>query len=192
MKLILVGAHGTGKTTLANLLSERLGWPVIESASRDIRALMDSGKISIGEKDYHELITAINVKLWKDTDKASEKSDFIYTRTIIDNIAYSEDSTDLKDLHNSNLYNNLKNVGRRDAFRNALIIRIPIEFGPEDDGVRYTDPEYQKTISDRQQHILSALVCDDIVNPDNIVTVSGMPEERFQQVLKAIGKFIEM
>lgn len=189
MKLILVGAHGTGKSTLANMISDYYGWPVIESASRDIRSLMDSGKINIGEKDYHELITAINVKLWKDTDKASEKSDIIYTRTIIDNIAYSDDSVDLKDLRKSDLYNQLKIINGLNAFRDALIIRIPIEFEPEDDGVRYTDPDYQKKISERQQCILSALCCDGIIDRDNIVAVRGTPEERCEQVMNAIRKY---
>jgi predicted ATPase len=187
MKLILVGAHGTGKTTLANLLSERLGWPVIESASRDIRSLMDSGKINIGEKDYHELITAINVKLWKDTDRASDNTNFIYARTIIDNIAYSDEYVGLNDLHKSDLYNQLKLVNGLNAFRNSLIIRVPIEFSLEDDGVRYTDPDYQKKISERQQCVLSALCYDEFINRDDILVVHGSPEERLNQVLDVIA-----
>ena len=189
MKIVLVGAHGTGKTTLANMLREYFGYSVIESASRDIRALMDSGKINIGGKDYHELITAINVKVWKDTDLASESANLIYTRSIIDNIAYGDEFVGLNDLHKSDLYNRLKVVDRKNAFRNALIIRIPIEFGPEDDGVRYTDPEYQKRISDRQQCILSALCCDEIINRDDIVVVRGTPEERFEQAKNAINSY---
>jgi len=190
MKLILVGAHGTGKTTLANMLNDYYGWPVIESASRDIRSLMDSGKINIGEKDYHELITAINVKLWKDTDRASDNTNFIYARTIIDNIAYSDEYVGLNDLHKSDLYNQLKIVNGLSAFRNALIIRVPIEFGPEDDGVRYTDPEYQKKVSDRQQCILSALCCDEFINGDDIVVVHGTPEERLNRAIEAINQYI--
>ena len=190
MKVILVGAHGTGKTTLANMLSKYFDWQVIESASRDIRALMDSGKINIGEKDYHELITAINIKMWKDTNKASEKANFIYTRTIIDNIAYSDEFVGLNDLHKSDLYNQLKVVNGENPFRNALIIRIPVEFGPEDDGVRYTDPEYQEKVSGRQQCILSALCCDGFINRDDIVVVHGTPEERFEQAKSAILDFI--
>ena len=187
MKLILVGAHGTGKSTLANMISDYYGWPVIESASRDIRSLMDSGKINIGEKDYHELITAVNVKLWKDTDRASDNTNFIYARTIIDNIAYSDEYVGLNDLHKSDLYNQLKFVNGLSAFRNALIIRIPIEFNLEDDGVRYTDPGYQKKISERQQCILSALGYDGIIDRDNIVVVRGTPEERLNQVLDIIA-----
>lgn len=186
MKLILVGAHGTGKSTLANMISDYYEWTVIESASRDIRSLMDSGKINIGEKDYHELITAINVKLWKDTDRASDNTNFVYARTIIDNIAYSDEYVGLNDLHKSDLYNQLKLVNGLNAFRNSLIVRVPIEFGLEDDGIRYTDPEYQKKISNRQQCILSALCYDEIINRDDIVVVHGSPEERLNQVLDVI------
>lgn len=190
MKIILVGAHGTGKTTLANMLSDYYNWPVIESASRDIRSLIDSGKINIGEKDYHELITAINVKLWKDTDRASDNTNFIYARTIIDNIAYSDDFVGINDLHHSGLYNQLTTVNGLNAFRNAMIVRVPIEFDPEDDGVRYTDPEYQKKISDRQQCILSALCYDKIIDRDDIVVVHGTPEERCNRVISSLSKYI--
>jgi len=187
MKIVLVGAHGTGKSTLANMMSDYYGWPVIESASRDIRSLMDSGKINIGEKDYHELITAINVKMWKDTDRASNNTNFIYARTIIDNIAYGDNFVGINDLHRSGLYNQLTMVNGLNAFRNALIIRIPIEFGLEDDGVRYTDPDYQKKISERQQCILSALCYDEIIRREDILTVHGTPEERLDQVTNHIN-----
>ena len=96
----------------------------------------------------------------------------------------------LNDLHKSDLYNQLKVVNGENPFRNALIIPIPVEFGPEDDGVRYTDPEYQEKVSGRQQCILSALCCDGFINRDDIEVVHGTPEERFEQAKSAILDFI--
>jgi len=174
MKIILVGAHGTGKSTIANLIQAKYGWPIIESASRDIKSLMDSGKIHITDQDYHELITMFNLKLWKDIQDGCQRQNYIFTRTLIDNISYSKDFSE--DLNNNPLYQELI-AGNR--LKNSLIFHIPIEFELEDDGVRYTDKEYQKLIQERQEFILKKLVRDGVIK--NWIEIAGTPYERLEQ-----------
>ncbi len=41
MKIVIIGAHSSGKTTLANALAERLGLPVLPEVAR--RVLREMG-----------------------------------------------------------------------------------------------------------------------------------------------------
>ena len=186
MKIILVGAHGTGKSTLAKDLQKHYKWPVIESASRDIRGLVEKERQEIRrqtghlafltDQDIHKIITAMNIKLWRDTEISSRRVPHIYTRTLIDNIAYSEPEE----------WNEMLDVLKTFDFEDAIFLRIPIEFGIENDGVRYTGQEYQERVSDNLDLILKKMIEAGKISENQIYHISGSPEERLESAMDYI------
>lgn len=139
-RIILTGASGVGKTTLANELSNSLGLAVIPELGRDL--CHEMGYKRIGEIPDQEGFKKEVLRLQIETEE--QLGSFVSDRSTIDcwvlwqrwNIcqAMSYDTEAYYD------------QSRKQADKYTQIIFVPPMFAVEDDGFRWTDADYQKQI----------------------------------------------
>lgn len=170
MKIILLGAHGTGKTTFANILKDKYGWPIIESPSRIIHNIP-----GLTPEQYQEIITRMNQKTWDDL--SHYKKCTIFCRTVIDNLSYDSgmEAFDKGIINSLDPYLEYQWIKKHfsECGDVIIVIRIPVEFPMEKDGVRPESEEYQKLIDQRQEAILRSLIKDGVIKEKNVCRITG-------------------
>ena len=188
-RIILIGAHGTGKTTLANALSEITQSPVVESVAReffkDWKYLEDikmidgrMPKSSITEAKQNILCS---MSRWDFMRWVKADVPVIMTRCPLDTLAYGfADPLVSDNLMNTNLEVLKESQEFCKAIEKSLFIYLPIEFSIEDDGVRPTDKMYQKKVD----ACMRKLMYEFHITP---LVVTGSVEERCHQVLVKIA-----
>lgn len=171
-KIAIIGSHGVGKTTLVQRL--KLLYPelnFIDEVARDLQIKYGKSTRNMNEEEKSKFqLEAMQTQI--DNEKKYES--YISDHSAISYLPYS---TQLP------VYVELK-AKIRDQYLPILkelkILYIPIEFGLENDGLRFTTNEYQ-------QYIDETLV--DLLHKYNLkyTTITGTVEER----LKSIGKIID-
>lgn len=177
-RIILTGAHGTGKTTVLNMF-EKADWPVITEV---VRCLNKDAGVKInedGDRSGQHIIFDTYEELLQQDKYVSDRglTDVIaYTKYLcdegkIDKSLFDEQMERFKKFHNEN--------------PDILYCFFPIEFDIEDDNVRSTAKDFQKQINDNIRWVISevGMTSDEGID---FITVSGTPEERFQTIMKAI------
>ena len=192
-RIILIGAHGTGKTTLANKLKELLGITVVESVSRefhkDMKYLEDNHIFDMRISKFARTSALQNVicsmsrwdyMRWIDVDEA-----VIMTRCPLDTLAYAKADKNVgQDIYIQNLDILKENQEFMDSLKSSLFIYLPIEFSIEDDGIRPTDKEFQKAVDQAMRELMYEFQITPLV-------VTGTVKERVEQILvKMAGKDI--
>ena len=190
-RIILIGAHGTGKTTLANKLKELLGITVVESVSRefhkDMKYLEDNG---ILDKRVSKVATVSALQniicsmsrwdymRWIDVDEV-----VIMTRCPLDTLAYAKADDDVNPIIYTANEKILKdNKEFMDSLKTSLFVYLPIEFGIEDDGTRPIDKEFQKKVDQAMRELMYEFQITPLV-------VTGTVKERVEQIIvKMAGK----
>lgn len=190
-RIILVGAHGTGKTTLANKLNELLGITVVESVSRefhkDMKYLEDAGILDGRVSKVAKTSALQNVMCsmsrwdymrWINVDEA-----VIMTRCPLDTIAYAgADANVSDDIYIQNLNILKENQEFMDSLKSSLFVYLPIEFGIEDDGTRPMDKMFQKKVDACMRNLMYEFQITPLV-------VTGTVKERVEQIIvKMAGK----
>ena len=190
-RIILIGAHGTGKTTLANKLKELLGITVVESVSRefhkDMEYLEDEGILDkrVSKVDTVSALQNVICSMsrwdymrWIDVDEA-----VIMTRCPLDTLAYAKADQDVtSDIYIQNLNILKENQEFMDSLKTSLFVYLPIEFGIEDDGTRPIDKEFQKAVDQAMRDLMYEFQITPLV-------VTGTVKERVEQILvKIVGK----
>lgn len=181
MRIAFCGTGGVGKTTLINLLKDYFSDREFVFLDEITRTLKENGfPINHDQTtDYNQTQLMI---LGAHLHNLSH-SHFITDRCLIDGFAYTEYLA----LHNK------VNSPVRDAAANALeaglkmydlIFYIPIEFAPENDGVRSVDINFIKGI-DRiiQDYITEVKINRGITS---IYTITGSVEERIEKIKNII------
>jgi nicotinamide riboside kinase len=171
-KIAIIGSHGVGKTTLIQRL--KLLYPelnFIDEVARDLQ--LKYGKSTRDMNDEEK--SAFQLEAMETQINQEKKYDsYISDHSAISYLPYS---TELP------VYNELK-AQIRDQYLPILkelkIIYIPIEFGLENDGLRFATNEYQKYIDE-------TLV--DLMHKYNLkyITITGTVEERLNQISKVIN-----
>ncbi len=171
-RIILTGASGVGKTTLAEPLSKELGLPIIPELGRDICRQL--GYERIGDIPDQE---AFKKSVLDAQIQAEDKyAGFVSDRSTIDcwvlwqrwNICQAM-SYDTEAYYEK---------ARKQSEKYTHIIFVPPMFPPVDDGFRWTDADYQKQI-DR----LTRMTLYDWNLLDRTLFVTGMSvEERMQEI----------
>lgn len=94
-KIGICGAHGTGKTTLGNILKEHLELPFITNTMRSLW-------IESGVDDFEKLPPDIRAEFQKhaiirqiNRENNEGESGFITDRTVMDNLAYTQISSNM-------------------------------------------------------------------------------------------------
>ena len=183
-RIVFIGAHGTGKTTLANKLSELLNIPVVESVAREFFrnwSIMESSGLINDTPNTRKSEVMQNILCsqshWDFMRWVNVGYPIIMTRCPLDTIAYGFADDYVRDSVMSDNLNILKNDPEfRKAIEKSLFVYIPIEFDIENDGVRPTDKKYQKEVDGYMRTLMS---CFDIAP----LVVTGSVEERCRQVL---------
>lgn len=168
------GAHGTGKTTILNLLKERQGLNAITGV---VRGLNKNKGIVINERGTdvsQQTIFDAYKKLFNTQDP------YVSDRSLIDVLAYTkvgyEDGFVSKEILDKIEQETLEFVKNN---KQIVYIWFPIEFAIENDGVRSQDVVYQKRI---QSAILGILHKFSV----NYFVARGNPEHRYSMMCKYV------
>jgi len=190
-RIILIGAHGTGKTTLANKLNELLGITVVESVSRefhkDMKYLDDAGILDGRVSKVAKTSALQNVMCsmsrwdymrWINVDEA-----IIMTRCPLDTIAYAgADANVSDDIYIQNLNILKENQEFMNSLKSSLFVYLPIEFDIEDDGTRPMDKMFQKKVDACMRNLMYEFQITPLV-------VTGTVKERVEQIIvKMVSK----
>lgn len=190
-RIILIGAHGTGKTTLANKLNELLGITVVESVSRefhkDMKYLEDAGILDGRVSKVAKTSALQNVMCsmsrwdymrWIDVEEA-----IIMTRCPLDTLAYAKaDKNVSDDIYIQNLNILKENQEFMNSLKSSLFVYLPIEFDIEDDGTRPIDKEFQKDVDQAMRDLMYEFQITPLV-------VTGTVKERVEQIIvKMVSK----
>lgn len=173
-RIILTGAHGTGKTTVLNLFKST-GYPTITEV---VRKLNKEKGVKINEQGDGEGQQAIFNEYFK---LLGRQWDYVSDRGLTDVLAYTAYLVKHGQIDQSVYEAQLKLFKKfQEENTDILYCFFPIEFEIEDDSVRSTKKEFQKEISDIIKHNLS--ICE-----TQWIEVHGTPEERFRQILEMAG-----
>lgn len=166
MKIALTGSHGTGKTTLARALAEKLCLPLITDRARSAAKKAEVNHAGELRRDrfkatYFQCLVLINQLF------AEMNEDFVSDRSTLDFLAYWQ----AYGLPKNTAYQSLCLANRYD-----LLVYVPVFFPPESDGFRDTDSDFQREVDRRILELLSLVTWP-------VITVSGSVEERVQMVI---------
>jgi len=169
--IALIGTHGVGKTTLLEALSKiKPDLIVTDGTSRVVRNFNEEIGGKLSDRDQQLLINRISDSQW---DNQIKTDNLFTTRTPLDHYAYSSA------LHMYDYAGERKSLFVDSDYNKVKFFYIPIEFELEDDGVRYTDKEFQKQID----KILVSLIEElDI----SVIKLTGSVDDRLETLLKNI------
>jgi hypothetical protein len=165
---ILIGSHGTGKTTLLKEVSTRFpDYYVTDGFSRPVLKIGRMLELSNNEKQY-----AINeLSAWAYENYLNHKN-VISTRSLVDCIIYSQILTPDVDIEN------IVTLFEQTKDQVEYFFYIPIEFDFVDDPDRLSH-ELQVKIDGIIQEFIKKHI-----PAEKVVTLTGTVEERLDQISK--------
>lgn len=185
MKILLVGASSTGKTTILNMMDSKYN-----KITEVVRRLVKDKGIDINEHGSIE-----TQKLIFDTyvNELSNNDNYVSDRCLIDVLGYTTTNYTRMDETDPLKNDMLTELGREyDAMfewfaenKDVKIIYFPIEFDSVDDGVRSTDEQYRKETDENMKLLVG---CVKEVLGYDYLTVHGTPEERLKQINEYIDE----
>lgn len=167
MKIILMGSHGTGKTSLAEELTRRFpNMKCVEGPNRDFKDAFD--KLGIVGESKQLLVNQILLFLYKNLGDS-----FVATRSPYDLIAYSHYVGGEGLLDSTEQY-------LRDEFceKDYVYCFVPVEIPLIRDGVRPGDIEFQQYIDREMREMFDRLKESGCM----CLEVTGSVEERASQI----------
>ncbi len=188
-RIIFMGAHGTGKSTLANALNEILMLPVVESVARNFfsnwklmesRMLIDKRVSDRVMCDTKQDILC-SMSRWDFMRWVKADIPCIMTRCPLDTIAYAMADDGVSQICVDTNIGFLKSMeGFEEALKKSLFIYLPIEFELENDGTRPMDPQYQHDVDVAMRSLMNSFGIKPLV-------VSGTVDERLRTILGKVA-----
>ena len=171
-RIALVGAPSVGKTTVYELLKDRL--PEFNFINESTRTVGKYG-FPINEDGTSETQLAISSF---HLEALLSPKDVILDRCYLDLVVYSNSIENLSD----SAYTYILDTWLRVLDQYTHFIYFPIEFTSVDDGVRSINEEWRAKVDAEFKHHLIA-----IKNlGKDYLTVSGSPKQRVEQILNYI------
>ena len=170
-RIVLTGAQGTGKTTLMN-----------ELAKDGTRAINHIRKTAVENGLDIATATEEGQKIYFKTLKKelSSKKSYVSDRGLTCVAAYTFDKAITGDITKKTAdkqYMDLVKFHTENP--DVLLVYVPVEFAPEDDGERSTDVVFQEKIDFLIKNILETSGVD-------FITVTGTVEDRLEQINTAL------
>lgn len=175
MKIALIGASSTGKSTLARLLANELSLPLIREQARVV--LADIGKTLPEIRAVPEEILRFQYAVLQaqiDSEFECFNSGFVSDRSIFDNLVLFLRHCEVPKEHVESYRQQVLKHYKANPY-DILIFLRPGEFPVEDDGVRTPDPLYQSQVDGMILAILKLYTVDfKEVSGDPIARVRGV------------------
>lgn len=141
---VLIGSHGTGKTTLLNALTAaRPEMYVTDGFSRPLHDAQK--KMGFSDKDRQQITNTLYEWLW--TRNIKQKNMFT-TRSIIDVYIYSK----LAGYHD--LAEHALEIFENSNYHQVEYFYLPIEFTLEKDGIRNESSDFQQEVDMEMKRII--------------------------------------
>ena len=163
--VILIGSHGTGKTTLLREYKSKYGAKISDGVSRPISRCRKPLDLSL----YAQQMLINELTFFNFDFNRENVPDLMITRSPIDAIAYSE-ALGFNDFGQA-----CREKWKERKKDDITYIYLPIEFELEDDGIRYTDLSFQKDIDKRLIDLMREYKLP-------FQTVTGSVEDRVEQL----------
>lgn len=179
MRIAVAGSHGTGKTTLARMLADALGLPLITERAREAARQMKLEDLGVLLRD-RSMAQSFQALVWELQTRAEEEmASFVSDRSVYDVLAYCL----FYGLEDTAWYRWAEGEVRGRA-RYDAVVYVPVEFLPEDDGFRFVCPGCQRFVDALVRELLAS-----VGSQERIVTASGLtPEERLHKVLAQLRR----
>lgn len=169
-RIAFVGSFSTGKTTLAHEIANESGLPLLPEVAREV---IDLG-FKLDQDATPEMETLVFLKQYRNE---LVHPTFVSDRSLIDVLAYAGWVIENQDWRKETaLWDACVDVAQHHLrSQYSHVFYLPIEFAPVDDGVRSTDPEWQKEVDVRMIDVMRKY---DIPHE----TLTGSVDERLDQV----------
>jgi nicotinamide riboside kinase len=183
----ICGSHGTGKTTLANLIAKEFNLTIIQKTMRNMwteYGISDFEKLPPEVRkifQYKAILKQIEVE-----DKAKKANhNFVTDRTVLDNLVYTKSASQLSETE-LNLYEALV----KERLKNYThLIYLPIEFVAKPEHLR-ANLDSQKEVENLFKNYLyekKVLENFNVNDSTNFLEIKGTLEERMEQVKKFLS-----
>lgn len=180
-RIILIGAHGTGKSTLAIEYKKRYGAYINEGYGRIVNVWQNENLKGHEQFDsdtafkVQQLISNLTLERFKADYEREKSQTYIATRSPLDCLCYSY----LYGYCNSKKFKEYYNELIKLDYSDCIFVYIPIEFPLEEDGVRPSGEERQKLYDIQIKRILRDFNID-------YESVSGSVENRVEQLRQIV------
>lgn len=177
----LLGAHGTGKSTIIQKLQEKYpDYPIMESMARPLHSGLRQCRLGISRKSEQILLNELSIRLHENTHKVLEA---LSTRSLIDQILYNKFvSPELPTEY-------MREIWSKDYRHTGFIFYVPIEFPLVSDECRngiWSDPEIQLEYDRDVKLFLEKELESGRLTQKQIVTLTGTVEERVRTLIEKI------
>lgn len=169
-KIVLVGASSTGKTTVYELLKNKL--PEFSFVNESTRTVKKYG-FPINEQGTSETQLAISSF---HLEALLDNKDTILDRCYLDLVVYSTYMDNISE----RTYKYILDTWLRVQDRYTHYIYFPIEFKSVEDGVRSVNEKWREAIDKQFEIQLKGL-------GSGYLTVTGSPNQRVEQIIKYIN-----
>jgi len=179
LKIGIFGSHGTGKSTLAKEISSYFELPLVDKTMRQMwqdHGVEDFEKLPGQVRkifQYKAILTQIH-------RENIHREGFVTDRTVLDNLAYTIDSSQISDLE-LDFYKALV----RERIKNYThLIYLPIQFSFEEERLR-ASKKSQKSVALIIENLISEFFSADLdkdLHKGKLLQVDGSLQERFIQV----------
>lgn len=173
-RIAIVGSFSTGKTTLAEAVSEPLGLPLLPEVAREVASLgFKLDKDATPEVETLIFLRQLYSEMIHDH--------FVGDRSLIDVMAYAGWVLDNQERRKEfALWDACVKVAEYQLrSQYTHVFYLPIEFPIVPDGLRPLDPDFQKEIDERMVTLLH-------LHDVRYETLTGTVEERIEQLTKRI------